>query len=234
MLYLQSVIINLNKIMSLDKKYFFIEVDPIFSIEEIEFLSNLEMLTCLWLCKNNPLTAFITNDSNNKLELLTVDHAGKNYKEEVDNFLFTNNIADELSLELSYDFPYLFLNSNIEKSYTNKFKVFYKNGTINNQIYKLNHLFHEDGILRKLLQHKFPSHKFNGIIVDEDSDKAFIIEEMLLFNAILNKDGYFSKTTENKEYIYDDILENISNFLLYKHLNVHIRDKKLIKVKKKI
>lgn len=197
--------------------YFYLKIDPVLSDNEILFFTELEKLSAVYkeVKSKNSLSDF---------------------QPQLINFADKFSIQNTNFLQCALDFPNLDILSALTHTYGCKYRVEYSATTMCSQIFKLIHVFHTNGLLKKLLSLSFESHNFNGIVVDEriNEDRGLIIEDLLIFDAAANDIGLFEKGNLHIWLMNNPETKIIQKYVHYKELTMQLPAKTKIAERTKI
>lgn len=208
-------------------KKFYISIYPLLNKDELNFLNNFNEL--LFLGKktytpNNSIWVYKKENINEGFNVINYQVTQKDLK--ID---FEENI-DKISKYSSSDtfhknfmfltnYKELFLPATATHQHADNYKIEHDDSPIFSHIFKLIHIFHEKGIIRKFLKLNFKFHTFSDIIIDEITEDGYIIEDIDIYDSDLIPSGHYKKKNHISLTWGSHLFEMINKIELQDRLN---------------
>ena len=183
---------------------FYISITPLLSQEELIFLNNfneLLMLAKKTCTPNNSIWLYKKKEFNDGFEVIS-DIANKDelklrfdkninklskYSEScefVNNFMFLTNYKE------------FFLQSTAIHQHSNNYRIEHDDSPMFSHLFKLIHIFHEQGMIKKFLKLNLNDHEFSKVVINEQTEDGYIIENTNIYETSLLPSGYYTKNNE--------------------------------------
>lgn len=192
---------------------------PLTSVELEAFDSFNQILTlqlkkyspgfCIWLNEKNDVNSFeVIDEEKDKININIV------LNNEIKSFKYYCNKEDlNEDFSLLKDFFSLSFNTQLKQNYESLYQMKYNSSDLSIHLFKMIHFFHSEGLFRKMFSINLNSHTFSHIVSDEISNKHYIVENLKIYNATLQPNGFFHK---NDEILILDELWNSINKKIFK------------------
>lgn len=213
----------------MSEKYTYIEVNPIFTDEELNIFNLFnEILALNSQMKVNPPAIWL-NDKKNPDDFEVISNESdkesinQNLQEKISNFkkYCSINFYHE-NLDLIINYKDLFFKTEIIHINNSNYKINCYSSNFYIHLIKFIHFFHHNGLFKKILNISVQGHTFSDVITEGFNETPYILDGTDIYDAILLNTGYYKKhnnlfhqsedflSSINKKIIFDKFSNNLS------------------------